>query len=243
MITSSTAFLLNSPFREDETLILHVCPAKAPKSLTTRRLVTGGASIYTHIRMGHCLLEDKHAVHQRAMWDKVLFHVRIQMPKLVCYSTPVMHLVKMCFPTCTSTADSGSSMMYRSASAYAARAMLIRCFWPPLRFTPFSPISVLSPAGRICVCTPCQLHRDSMQSKMRVSPCMTRLWLWKCSVQMHMHARCLPDSMQANSFIPKVYKSFSAASTSPGCDACGMHPARSWMPASLIGDGKRSFAP
>ena len=123
-------------------------------------------------------------------------------PKLVCYSTPVMHLVKMCFPTCTSTADSGSSMIYRSASAYAARAMLIRCFWPPLRFTPFSPISVLSPAGRICLCTPCQLHCYSMRSKVRVSTCMSAMWVWQCRSQIHTHAMCLPDSMQANSSVP-----------------------------------------
>ena len=45
-------------------------------------------------------------------------------------------LSKMCFPTCESTALSGSSNKYTSASKYIARARLIRCFWPPLRFIP-----------------------------------------------------------------------------------------------------------
>mmetsp|Transcript_62188 Transcript_62188/g.85478 ORF Transcript_62188/g.85478 Transcript_62188/m.85478 type:complete len:174 (-) Transcript_62188:355-876(-) len=36
-----------------------------------------------------------------------------------------------------------------SASAYTARAIATRCFCPPDRLMPFSPISVWSPAGRI----------------------------------------------------------------------------------------------
>ena len=37
-------------------------------------------------------------------------------------------------------AESGSSKITMSALKYSARAMFTRCFWPPLRFIPFSPI-------------------------------------------------------------------------------------------------------
>ena len=37
-------------------------------------------------------------------------------------------------------AESGSSKITMSALKYSARAMFTRCFWPPLRLIPFSPI-------------------------------------------------------------------------------------------------------
>mmetsp|Transcript_64903 Transcript_64903/g.107715 ORF Transcript_64903/g.107715 Transcript_64903/m.107715 type:complete len:110 (+) Transcript_64903:1920-2249(+) len=54
-----------------------------------------------------------------------------------------------CSPTCASRADSGSSNTTTSAQAYRARAMETRCFCPPLKLMPFSPISVRSRSGRI----------------------------------------------------------------------------------------------
>mmetsp|Transcript_6904 Transcript_6904/g.13116 ORF Transcript_6904/g.13116 Transcript_6904/m.13116 type:complete len:120 (-) Transcript_6904:610-969(-) len=57
--------------------------------------------------------------------------------------------VNTCSPTWASRADRGSSKMTMSGSEYRARAMLTRCFCPPLRLMPFSPISVLSLSGRI----------------------------------------------------------------------------------------------
>mmetsp|Transcript_35727 Transcript_35727/g.81978 ORF Transcript_35727/g.81978 Transcript_35727/m.81978 type:complete len:87 (-) Transcript_35727:1638-1898(-) len=52
--------------------------------------------------------------------------------------------------TSESTALRGSSRRSKSAPEYTARAKDTRCFWPPERFTPFSPISVSSPLGRVC---------------------------------------------------------------------------------------------
>mmetsp|Transcript_43922 Transcript_43922/g.110223 ORF Transcript_43922/g.110223 Transcript_43922/m.110223 type:complete len:331 (+) Transcript_43922:1971-2963(+) len=69
-------------------------------------------------------------------------------------SSPQMHSSMRCAPTCASTADSGSSSRYTSACAYTALASATRCFWPPDRLMPFSPISVSSPAAsalRSCV--------------------------------------------------------------------------------------------
>mmetsp|Transcript_7849 Transcript_7849/g.13855 ORF Transcript_7849/g.13855 Transcript_7849/m.13855 type:complete len:280 (-) Transcript_7849:1235-2074(-) len=60
-----------------------------------------------------------------------------------------MQCSKMCLPTCASTALSGSSKSTTSGFAYTARARLIRDFWPPETFTPRSPISVRSDAGRM----------------------------------------------------------------------------------------------
>mmetsp|Transcript_58832 Transcript_58832/g.187800 ORF Transcript_58832/g.187800 Transcript_58832/m.187800 type:complete len:141 (+) Transcript_58832:2071-2493(+) len=62
-------------------------------------------------------------------------------------SAPVIHCSKRAAPTCVSTADRGSSRRTMSASAYTARAMDTRCFCPPERVTPRSPISVWSPKG------------------------------------------------------------------------------------------------
>mmetsp|Transcript_8718 Transcript_8718/g.16919 ORF Transcript_8718/g.16919 Transcript_8718/m.16919 type:complete len:94 (+) Transcript_8718:331-612(+) len=55
---------------------------------------------------------------------------------------------KTSLPTCASSAEKGSSSRYTSQSAYTARAMLTRCFCPPERLMPLSPISVWSPATR-----------------------------------------------------------------------------------------------
>mmetsp|Transcript_64218 Transcript_64218/g.129084 ORF Transcript_64218/g.129084 Transcript_64218/m.129084 type:complete len:99 (-) Transcript_64218:89-385(-) len=63
---------------------------------------------------------------------------------------PRMHLEKMWCATCESTALKQSSNRYTSASAYTARAMATRCFCPPDRLMPFSPISVWSPSGSCC---------------------------------------------------------------------------------------------
>ncbi len=53
------------------------------------------------------------------------------------------------FLTLASRADIGSSMSIISLSEYTALARLTLAFWPPLRFIPFSPISVRSAAGNI----------------------------------------------------------------------------------------------
>mmetsp|Transcript_19610 Transcript_19610/g.28309 ORF Transcript_19610/g.28309 Transcript_19610/m.28309 type:complete len:97 (-) Transcript_19610:2274-2564(-) len=55
----------------------------------------------------------------------------------------------MCLATWESTALRGSSIRYTSARWYTARARATRCFWPPERLIPLSPISVMSPAGRM----------------------------------------------------------------------------------------------
>mmetsp|Transcript_26835 Transcript_26835/g.85375 ORF Transcript_26835/g.85375 Transcript_26835/m.85375 type:complete len:221 (+) Transcript_26835:278-940(+) len=61
----------------------------------------------------------------------------------------LMQCLKMCLPTCASTAESGSSRKITSGCAYTARARLIRAFCPPETLTPRSPISVRSDAGRM----------------------------------------------------------------------------------------------
>mmetsp|Transcript_43923 Transcript_43923/g.110237 ORF Transcript_43923/g.110237 Transcript_43923/m.110237 type:complete len:243 (+) Transcript_43923:2157-2885(+) len=74
--------------------------------------------------------------------------------RVVLASTPPTHSLKRWEPTWASTADSGSSSRYTSACAYTALASATRCFWPPDRLMPFSPISVSSPAAsalRSCV--------------------------------------------------------------------------------------------
>ena len=48
--------------------------------------------------------------------------------------------LKINFPTWASTAESGSSNKYMSASEYVALAKLTLCFWPPLRFRPYDSI-------------------------------------------------------------------------------------------------------
>jgi hypothetical protein len=53
-------------------------------------------------------------------------------------STCMKHFSKMWFATVVSTADSGESSKYTSALAYAARAMLTRCLWPPGKLIPYS---------------------------------------------------------------------------------------------------------
>mmetsp|Transcript_12347 Transcript_12347/g.22061 ORF Transcript_12347/g.22061 Transcript_12347/m.22061 type:complete len:97 (+) Transcript_12347:2305-2595(+) len=53
----------------------------------------------------------------------------------------------MCAATWLSTAERGSSSRYTSARWYTARARATRCFCPPLRLIPRSPISVWSPEG------------------------------------------------------------------------------------------------
>lgn len=58
-------------------------------------------------------------------------------------------LWKIFFPTYASRALRQSSIKYMSESAYNARAIEIRCFCPPDKFTPFSPISVSSPPDNI----------------------------------------------------------------------------------------------
>ena len=50
------------------------------------------------------------------------------------------HRSNICRPTCTSTADRGSSIRNTSRSLYSALATLTRCFWPPLMLMPRSPI-------------------------------------------------------------------------------------------------------
>lgn len=52
---------------------------------------------------------------------------------------------------CASTALNGSSKRYISASWYNARASWTRCFCPPLRFTPLSPMIVWSPNENISI--------------------------------------------------------------------------------------------
>ena len=49
-----------------------------------------------------------------------------------------------CLATRASRALKGSSNMYTSELEYTALAIEILCFWPPLIFTPRSPISVRS---------------------------------------------------------------------------------------------------
>lgn len=48
-----------------------------------------------------------------------------------------MTLLKMCWPTCASTADRGSSSRYTSAFLWTARAKLTLCFCPPDKFKPW----------------------------------------------------------------------------------------------------------
>mmetsp|Transcript_42270 Transcript_42270/g.85534 ORF Transcript_42270/g.85534 Transcript_42270/m.85534 type:complete len:292 (-) Transcript_42270:1615-2490(-) len=67
------------------------------------------------------------------------------------------------FPTCASTAASTSSSNSTSGSAYTLRARPTRAFCPPDRLIPFSPISVLSPAGSVSKSGPRQQH--SMTSR------------------------------------------------------------------------------
>jgi len=52
-------------------------------------------------------------------------------------------------PTYASKALKGSSKIYISESLYIALAIEILAFWPPDKLRPFSPISVLSPFGRV----------------------------------------------------------------------------------------------
>mmetsp|Transcript_60837 Transcript_60837/g.127503 ORF Transcript_60837/g.127503 Transcript_60837/m.127503 type:complete len:87 (+) Transcript_60837:39-299(+) len=47
---------------------------------------------------------------------------------------------KMCWHVCMSTADRGESSTLTSAWLYAARASAMRCFWPPDRLPPRSPM-------------------------------------------------------------------------------------------------------
>jgi len=54
-------------------------------------------------------------------------------------------VLNICFPTCESKALKQSSTIIISRLEYTALAILIRCFYPPLKFTPSSPISVRSP--------------------------------------------------------------------------------------------------
>mmetsp|Transcript_21038 Transcript_21038/g.49966 ORF Transcript_21038/g.49966 Transcript_21038/m.49966 type:complete len:244 (+) Transcript_21038:429-1160(+) len=68
--------------------------------------------------------------------------------------------------TCASTAASGSSSRYTSASWYAARANATRAFCPPLMLMPFSPISVMSPA------------RSVSRSRSRQHTCKTWSYRW-----------------------------------------------------------------
>ena len=85
-------------------------------------------------------------------------------------NNPMMQCLYKWLATCTSTAARGSSNRYTNLSLhgrkdvvlliacyfiivatwYTARASDILAFCPPLRVTPFSPTSVMSPAGRIC---------------------------------------------------------------------------------------------
>ncbi len=53
--------------------------------------------------------------------------------------THLMALLNTCCPTRASKADSGSSSSTTSALAYSARAMAMRCFWPPDTLVPRSP--------------------------------------------------------------------------------------------------------
>mmetsp|Transcript_64768 Transcript_64768/g.163033 ORF Transcript_64768/g.163033 Transcript_64768/m.163033 type:complete len:89 (+) Transcript_64768:2474-2740(+) len=64
-----------------------------------------------------------------------------------CTNSPRSIFINFC-ATSASTALNGSSNNKMSAFAYTARARDTRCFCPPDRFTPFSPISVASPLGR-----------------------------------------------------------------------------------------------
>jgi len=56
------------------------------------------------------------------------------------FSSFLIHCSKMCFPTCASTADRGSSKRKMSLLEYTALAKLTLCFWPPERLIPRSPI-------------------------------------------------------------------------------------------------------
>mmetsp|Transcript_2935 Transcript_2935/g.8879 ORF Transcript_2935/g.8879 Transcript_2935/m.8879 type:complete len:133 (-) Transcript_2935:273-671(-) len=69
-----------------------------------------------------------------------------------------------CSPTWASTADSGSSRMYMSASWYTALARATRCCWPPLSVTPRSPTSVASPAGSVAR-SACRAHASTVRWK------------------------------------------------------------------------------
>ena len=57
-------------------------------------------------------------------------------------------LFSMSFSVEVSTAERQSSRMRISGLRISARAMLIRCFWPPLRLTPRSPKIVSYPCLR-----------------------------------------------------------------------------------------------
>eukprot|EP00760_Papus_ankaliazontas_P013948 PhM_4_TR15927/c0_g1_i1/m.43480 len=63
---------------------------------------------------------------------------------------PQMHSSIKATQTCESTALSGSSMSTISRPLYTARAKATRCFWPPERLIPRSPISVWSEAVSWC---------------------------------------------------------------------------------------------
>mmetsp|Transcript_34519 Transcript_34519/g.100156 ORF Transcript_34519/g.100156 Transcript_34519/m.100156 type:complete len:85 (+) Transcript_34519:527-781(+) len=65
-----------------------------------------------------------------------------------CFNSGLLNVFNSFLETSESTALSGSSSNRISAFAYTARARDTRCFWPPDRVTPFSPISVASPFGK-----------------------------------------------------------------------------------------------
>ena len=71
------------------------------------------------------------------------------------------HLRNRSLATCASSALSGSSITTKSASAYTARAMAVRCFCPPDSVMPFSPISVRSPRGNSATSLPRQAHSSA----------------------------------------------------------------------------------
>mmetsp|Transcript_17649 Transcript_17649/g.28219 ORF Transcript_17649/g.28219 Transcript_17649/m.28219 type:complete len:136 (-) Transcript_17649:269-676(-) len=82
--------------------------------------------------------------------------------RVLCAIAPMIPLLKMCWATCESTADKGSSKTYKFEFEYTARAMQTRCFCPPDKLMPRSPISVLSPAGRASRSGPRQLTSTAL---------------------------------------------------------------------------------
>ena len=73
--------------------------------------------------------------------------------RVVPVRKPAMQRSNRCAPTWASTAASGSSSSTATTelAAYVARAKHTRAFWPPLKVTPFSPISVKSPSTSIAM--------------------------------------------------------------------------------------------
>ena len=63
----------------------------------------------------------------------------------ICPSDAILQLLSISFSAASSSSLKGSSRISRSASLYKARAKMKRCLWPPLKFLPFSVITVLIP--------------------------------------------------------------------------------------------------